>query len=399
MSLPTPAAATPNAGTSLRGFLLRGLATAGIVLVIAAALSLQGNGRFGAALVYSVCIGGLCWLAVDGGRLLAAQARRRIRPDDDAARQGWPGWPLMAGVIGLGVPLAYLSGLAAGDALTGSDSLPAAAAQWRSMGLLLLVSVSVSLAITMWFYVRGRMAHLASLAQAAQQLAVQNQLRLLQSQLEPHMLFNTLANLRALIGLDPQRAQAMLDHLNSLLRATLDGSRHTWHPLHEEFARIADYLALIQVRMGDRLQVRLDLPDALRGRSMPPLLLQPLVENAVRHGLEPQRAGGRIEVSAAALPDGGLRLCVRDTGAGLPPSGASASSPASTTTTAGGYGTHHVRERLAVLYGAAARFSLRAPDDGAGGTLAQIDLPAVALLSDDATTAADQRITTCTPAR
>jgi hypothetical protein len=130
------------------------------------------------------------------------------------------------------------------------------------------------------------------------------------------MLFNTLANLRALIGLDPLQAQHMLDRLIDYLRATLNASRSPAHAVSAEFARLQDYLALMQIRMGSRLTVQFELaPDAAMV-SMPPLLLQPLVENAIKHGLEPHRPGGLLRVSAQR--DGSLlRLRVEDSGAGL----------------------------------------------------------------------------------
>src|SRR5690606_22156517 len=125
----------------------------------------------------------------------------------------------------------------------------------------------------------------------AQRQASEARLRLLESQLEPHMLFNTLANLRALIGSDPPRAVEMLDRLNAFLRATLAASRSAAgaqrHTLRDEFARLDDYLALMAVRMGPRLRVVLSLPEPLADCPVPALLLQPLVENAIRHGLEP----------------------------------------------------------------------------------------------------------------
>ena len=189
-------------------------------------------------------------------------------------------------------------------------------------------------------------------------------MKLLESQLEPHMLFNTLANLRVLIALDPPRAQAMLDQLIAFLRATLSASRVGRHALGAEFSRLADYLALMQVRMGARLQTRLDLPDALATAPVPPLLLQPLVENAIRHGLEPAVAGGRIEIGA--LRDGGmLVLRVRDTGVGL-------AAPAGEGTR---FGLQQVRERLATLYGERASLTLEAAGDAEGGTLATVRLP------------------------
>lgn len=180
------------------------------------------------------------------------------------------------------------------------------------------------------------------------------------------MLFNTLANLRALIANDPERAGHMLDRLIDYLRATLGASRRERHPLADEFARLDDYLALMAVRMGPRLGYTLDLPAPLAQASVPPLLLQPLVENAIRHGLEPQLAGGRIRVSAQSSAQGRrLQLCVHDTGAGL--------GETATATPGGGFGLQQVRERLATLYGPEGTLELIAAS--AGGTSAIVTFP------------------------
>ena len=112
----------------------------------------------------------------------------------------------------------------------------------------------------------------------------------------------------------------MLDRLIRYLRATLGASRTGLHPLADEFDRLADYLALMALRMGPRLQVLLSLPADLRGLPVPPLLLQPLVENSIRHGLEPKIEGGRIEVRAEQRGEH-LLLTVRDTGVGLDQAG------------------------------------------------------------------------------
>jgi sensor histidine kinase YesM len=219
-------------------------------------------------------------------------------------------------------------------------------------------SVIVSALFVLFFYQRG---HAESLARQAREA----ELRALQSQLEPHMLFNTLANLRVLIGLDPPRAQAMLDRLIAHLRATLNASRRATQPLEAEFAHLDDYLALMAVRMGPRLAVRLDLPAELAAQPVPPLLLQPLVENAIKHGLEPKVEGGRIEVRARR--EGGvLHLSVRDTGVGPgapPAAGGSA------------FGLEQVRTRLATLYGSRATLTLRPAADAEGGALATLTLP------------------------
>ena len=188
---------------------------------------------------------------------------------------------------------------------------------------------------------------------------------LLQSQLEPHMLFNTLATLRALIGVDPPRAEVMLDRMVDYLRATLTASRAPLHPLSAEFERLADYLALMAIRMGPRLDYALGVPPGLADTPIPALLLQPLVENAIRHGLEPHVAGGRIDVRAQRLPDGRIRLEVTDTGAGydstLPPRAGH------------GFGLAQVRERLANRYGSAAALEIIAVS--AGGTSASVVCP------------------------
>jgi LytS/YehU family sensor histidine kinase len=197
-------------------------------------------------------------------------------------------------LIATGIATGYVLGSVIGNAYSGSTQhLPH---QHGAMSAL-VITIVASTGMSFFFYSqRPRPAHLQ-----AQRDAAEARLKLLEVQLEPHMLFNTLANLRVLIATDPPRAQAMLDHLIAYLRATLGASRATLHPLEDRIrAPGDDYLALMAVRMGPRLQSALDLPEALRGLPVPPLLLQPLVENAIRHGLEPQVAGGRISVRACA---------------------------------------------------------------------------------------------------
>jgi LytS/YehU family sensor histidine kinase len=164
--------------------------------------------------------------------------------------------------------------------------------------------------------------------------------------------------------MDPPRAQAMLDHLVAFMRSTLTASRNMLHPLSTEFARIDDYLALMKIRMGERLQTQVSVPADLGDRAVPTLLLQPLVENAIKHGLEPHVEGGRLIVTAASV-GANLVLSVRDTGVGL-------SSVANDGTH---FGVTQVRERLATLYGDTATLALTTPDDGEGGTLATVRIP------------------------
>ena len=200
-------------------------------------------------------------------------------------------------------------------------------------------------------------------AEAVARQALQAQLQLLQAQIEPHMLFNTLANLQGMISIDPDRAQVMLDHLIQYLRTTLTSSRAESTTLAHEFTLMEAYLGLMSVRMGARLAFSLQLPSELRAAQIAPMLLQPLVENAIIHGLEPKVDGGHITVSAAQ--DGGtLVVSVADTGLGLNAPSANA-------------GTHvgvaNTRERLHALYGTQASLSLE-PNPAQGAT-ARLTLP------------------------
>ena len=326
--------------------------TAFCLAVSAIQFTLQPQWSYDIPLVYSLCIGLIVWLVIDFGRHLWPSA----------AATGWP-----AGAAGLLLPLGgivvgYVLGTLAGDQWFGWSSW---ATQPRSQMLAsVVVTVLAGVAGTYYFYARSRQLYMEQRMAETQRQANESRLRLLESQLEPHMLFNTLANLRALIAVDPVRAQTMLDHLIAYLRATLSASQAGTHTLDQEFARLRDYLELMAVRMGPRLHYTLELPDTLRQVSVPPLLLQPLVENSIQHGLEPQVQGGSITVRAFAAA-GVLTLEVADTGKGLDP----ATSPAD----GKGFGLRQVRERLATLYGAAAAIEFVA--GRAGGTRASITIP------------------------
>lgn len=188
-------------------------------------------------------------------------------------------------------------------------------------------------------------------------------LKLLETQLEPHMLFNTLANLRALINTDPVQATKMLDHSVSFLRATVNGSRVSLHTLGTEFERLGDYLDLMKIRMGSRLKYTLDLPPELDGHLIPPFLLQPLVENAIKHGLEPKVEGGRIIVSARA-DEKQILIEVNDTGVG---------SDVEYIKESNGFGLKQVTERLLAVYGELGKMTLS--NTGDFNTSVQIQFP------------------------
>ena len=335
---------------------------------IAGILSLVMREAFFVILVYSLCISMSIQGLIALGRYGMSYQMRRTFPQHPSAFHNWPGWPLMVPWVMLSAVIGYYAGHWIGDLLTGAQATAAARHGRGALVAPMVIVLLISLACTYFFYSRGRMAAMQSQAQSALRAAAENQLKLLESQLEPHMLFNTLANLRVLIRLDPARAEAMLDRLITFLRATLVASQSGAHSLMAEFARIDDYLALMQVRMGPRLRSRLDLPPELADLAVPPLLLQPLVENAIKHGLEPKLDGGRIDVVASRQGDV-LTLTVRDTGVGISDAAAGA-------TTAGTrFGMRQVRERLTTLYGATASLSLAPAMDAEGGMIATIRLP------------------------
>ncbi len=337
--------------------------------VVAVFTTMMKPGRsYGSQLVYSLCIGTICWGVIEFGRYLVDPKHCHNSPDGG---HGWPkGWRGLL-LTAIGIVVAFYGGNWLAYTLVGSSTPldPQDGARDSAMGL--YVTIAAGAIGSFFFYTRGRAAAMAAKIAAAERDASEAQLKLLETQLEPHMLFNTLANLRALIAVDPPRAIAMLDRLNSYLRATLNGSRATQHPLAQEFDRLADYLELMQVRMGERLRYTLALPDELREVPVPPLLLQPLVENAIRHGLEPQVAGGEIRVSARRAPHAEgeqLVLEVADTGAGLPAGGLPERHDGPS-----GFGVQQVRERLHTLHGD--RACLEMAGLPGGGTRATILFP------------------------
>ena len=303
------------------------------------------------ALVYSLGIGVATWALIDFGRHLFASS----------LENGWP-----QGLAGLALTLAgivggYLLGTLAGDAWFGWSSWGPGHARMQLRSSILITALA-GIAGSYYFYNMNKSAYLERKMAETRQHANEARLKLLETQLEPHMLFNTLANLRALISTDPQRASEMLDRMIAYLRATLDASRATTHPLQAEFDRLRDYLELMAVRMGPRLRYTLDLPPDLAGLPVPTLLLQPLVENSIRHGLEPKLDGGSIIVRARR-ENHLLTLVVSDSGVGL--TGAPASGA--------GFGLAQVRERLVAAYGNRAAISFIAGAEG--GTKASITFP------------------------
>ena len=175
-------------------------------------------------------------------------------------------------------------------------------------------------------------------------------LQALRMQINPHFLFNTLNSIAALVYVNPRAADEMLGDLSELLRRSLDSIEEQEVPLAEELEFIGAYLSIEQKRFGERLRLEQSVPDELMKAMVPALLLQPLVENAVRHGIEPQRAPGLISIEAKQEGKQ-LHLVVRDNGRGLPPEDSNNSGRR-------GIGLANTRARLQGLYGQNQSFSI-----------------------------------------
>jgi sensor histidine kinase YesM len=188
-------------------------------------------------------------------------------------------------------------------------------------------------------------------AAEARQTETAARLALLQAQIEPHFLFNTLANVQSLIERDPARASTMLDSLNRYLRGSLSRTRKATSTLGEELELVEALLKIASIRLGERLTYAIDVPASLRERAFSPLLLQPLVENALLHGIEPSIEGGEIRIRGARR-GGTLELSVIDTGVGLGSNNESDNGNGSHACELhGGVGLANVAARVRSLYG------------------------------------------------
>ncbi|MFG6431459.1 sensor histidine kinase [Roseateles sp. LYH14W] len=303
-------------------------------------------------LLVSACVTACFFLAFRGFEKLAPQ-----RWLD--AIVGWRDWRAGVFYTGLSVgcsAIGVIFGLAAVDLVWTTPGWYRAMAKPGFWAQFLGISAFISVFLGLRYRARWKQ-------EALQARVTEAQLRLLQGQIEPHFLFNTLANVQSLIDFDPVRAKLILERFTDYLRASLGQLRGDATTLAQEFAMLEAYLGLMQVRMGERLRVSLDLPADLSGFELPPLLLQPLVENAVHHGLEPKIGGGEIVVSARREA-GALVLDVEDDGLGL---------DGPQRRSGNGVALANIRARLAARWGAAATLTLQ-PRDG-GGTRSRIQLP------------------------
>ena len=235
-------------------------------------------------------------------------------------------------------------------------------------GLILLFIPLFALTIVSKYFIdRSRAAqHMAELKRKEaeyhrmSQQVTEAKLSALQAQVEPHFLYNTLASVQALTEVDPAQANAMTGHLIQYLRNALPKMRESVSTVGQEVELVRAYLNILQMRMGKRLAFEIDVPAELAEAPFPPLMLPSLVENAIKHGLEPQREGGTVTIRAASS-DGVLRVTVADTGRGF------------AETLGTGVGLTNIRERLAALYGEDAKLVLEAQQPH--GVVAAIEVP------------------------
>jgi signal transduction histidine kinase len=277
---------------------------------------------------------------------------------------------------GLAVPLAAALGAALGLTLLpdiGAAQWLDPASLWRPWLPAFAFALLMHLPLRWWRW-REEQAVALRLAQAEQTAAMAElsrqvsvaELKALQAQVEPHFLFNALASLQQLIRSQPATAERFLGELHDYLRLALPSLREPMSSVSRELALARAYLTVMATRLGERLHFDVQAEPGCEGDAMPPLMLLTLVENAVRHGIEPQPQGGQVRI-AARREGGRLVVEVSDTGVGLQASPAAKGQ---------GLGLANVRDRLAGLYGDAARLSVQQRE--AGGVNARIELPCTA---------------------
>ena len=324
--------------------------------LIAAGLTAVGMGKgLGENLVFSEAIGLSIMLLLHIGRF-RLQRRNALTA------------PRLAVVMVVAIVAGAAIGRLIAGVLLGLDlSKTFAAKDIATTGWIALVA---TLLVTWYGWSRARIAGLSAevartawLQEAAEKTALRARLQALQAQIEPHFLFNTLATLDSLIVSNPPRARELLLSLNRFLRATLEASRSESETLADQFAVLDSMLAVHAMRLGPRLVYSLDLPADCANLAVPPMLLQPLVENALKHGIQVAVAGGQIDVKARRAGQH-VELTVTDTGPGF---------GATPETQGTGVGLSNVRDRLVALHGE--RASLTLVENVPHGVAAKVLLP------------------------
>ena len=333
-----------------------------ISVVVALVISgvLRGLGHplgptFQRALVHSATITVLATLVLP-------RVMRRLRPMGPAVL-----WlvliPILLGVAGVGTGLSC--GLLPVVGLGHGKNVSACVTDSLSLNALLTATIGIAMVIY-----EGQRDRLDALTlelrtrqldqERANKMALEARLTTLESRLHPHFLFNTLNAISALVKEDPDEAERTVERLAALLRFSLDATERGLVPVAEELKIVADYLEIERTRLGERLSFALKVAPAVTGWMIPPLLVQTLVENSVKHAIAPRPSGGHIRVDASAH-DAQLVIGVWDDGPGF---SADAIVP--------GHGLDNVKGRLAARYRGAATIAI-APRDG--GTLITVTMP------------------------
>jgi sensor histidine kinase YesM len=237
----------------------------------------------------------------------------------------------------------------------------------KSLFQVIILAITFGMIVSYFFYSKSRLKASKELIQqerikrlSSEKEALEANLRLLQAQIEPHFLFNTLSNVLSLIDSNPASGKSMLVDLIHYLRTSLSRTFPDPITLDQEIDMIKAYLNIQKIRMGERLRFKIELPDAIRQFPFPPMLLQPLVENAIKHGLEPKVEGGEVSIKAGEEEDL-VRIEVMDTGLGF-------SSFQET-----GVGIGNVRERIQLLYGERGRLIIE--ENKPNGVRTVIEVP------------------------
>ena len=231
---------------------------------------------------------------------------------------------------------------------------------WELYTSLVIASIFV-VAMVSYQKLRQRARQVERRAHRAQQAALKARLASLTARTNPHFLFNSLNTVAGLIGEDPERAEEAVERLADLFRYTLDASRRPWVALRDEVKAAQTYLAMEELRYEDRLEHAVTLDEAAAGLRVPPLVIQPLVENAIRHGIE-QRRRGSVTVTASAT-EGRLSIVVSDDGPG----------PGRSSHVGSATSLDDLRQRLQLLYGD--RACLEVGEREGGGCVATLSLP------------------------
>lgn len=234
--------------------------------------------------------------------------------------------------------------------------------QFAFLFIILSAAIKIAYARTVKAEAKAAEAHHTAEEESLKRQVVEARMSAMQAQVEPHFLFNTLASIDHLIETDPVRASKMQKNLIALLRASMPAMREKSTNLGRELDVVRPYLEILKVRMGERLQPQVTVSEGLYSADFPPMMLQSLVENAIKHGLEPKAEGGALNVTAE-VAHGKLAVSVADTGVGF----------AKAATAGTGTGLTNIRERLKLIYGDAAE--LKIADNTPSGTRVTIVVP------------------------